>query len=140
MSTPLITAEALRAAKRRRLAKAGLGLPLSSGAATGSPVVKLEADPPVERGKRLPGFLAPKPEPKEVKAEEPALVKVEDPPAPSAPTISSTVAVATASKKKPWLEEATKLPFFALSRVEMAAGFDKALEHLVMELDERECL
>ena len=48
--------------------------------------------------------------------------------------------VAVASKKRPFLEEAMRLPFSALSRAEMAARFDKASEHLVTELDERACL
>ncbi|KMT06073.1 hypothetical protein BVRB_7g163950 [Beta vulgaris subsp. vulgaris] len=131
---------ALRVAKRRRLAKAGLSSSSTSGVATGAPSVKLELDPRVEEGKQLPSFLAPKPEPKEVKAEAPASVKIEDPPAPSAPVTSSAVVVATASKRKPWPEEAMRLSFSALSRAKMAARFDKASKHLVTELEERACL
>ncbi|XP_048489967.1 uncharacterized protein LOC125491931 [Beta vulgaris subsp. vulgaris] len=142
MSSPLITAEALRAAKRRRLAKAGTGSS-SLGAATGSPVVKLEADPSLDGGRQPPILPAPKVEPKEAKAEESALIKVEDLPASSSPATSSVVAVAVATasnKKKPLLEEAMRLPFSALSRVEMAARFDKASEHLVTELEKKACL
>ncbi|KMT07957.1 hypothetical protein BVRB_6g144910 [Beta vulgaris subsp. vulgaris] len=106
----------------------------------GGPSVKLEADPPVGEGKQLPSFLAPKPEPKEVKAEAPASVKIEDPPTPSSPATSSAVAFTTASKKKPWPEEVMRLHFSALSRAELAARFDTASEHLVTELDEMACL
>ena len=137
MSQPLITAENLRAAKRRKLAKAGSGSSSASRVVSEVPLVKLEADPPIEENKQSTILLAPESEPKDVKVEDLASVKAEDPPA--TPT-SSVAAVATASKKMSGSEETRRLPFSALSRAETAARFGKALEHLMTELDESACL
>ncbi|KMS98303.1 hypothetical protein BVRB_4g093710 [Beta vulgaris subsp. vulgaris] len=137
MSQPLITDEAVRAAKRCKLAKAGSSSSLASKAVAEAPVAKLEADPSIEERKQPPSLLAPKPEPKDVKAKVLTSVKVKDPPT----TATSSVAAATtASKKKPWPEETTRLPFSALSRAEMATRFVKASEHLMTELDRKACL
>ena len=92
MSQPLITAEALRAAKRRQLAKSGTSTSITSKVAAGASNVKLEADSPAEGGILPPTIFPPKPEPKEVKLEEP--------PAAAA----SSVAAAKASKKRSCLK------------------------------------
>ena len=132
----MITVEAFRAAKRRKLAKAGYSSSSALRAVTGVSLVKLEADPSIEERKQPPSLLASKLEPKDVKAEVLTSFKVEDPPAAAT---SSTTAAATSSKKA-WSEKTRRLPFSTLSRIEMAAKFDKASEHLMTELDEKACL
>lgn len=108
MSQSLITAEALRAVKRRQLAKSSLSASTPSRAVTDASKVKLEVPPPSEGMGLTSTVLAPKPEPMEVKLDEPPVV------------VASAVVIAQASQKRPWSEESTKVPLQSLSRSEMA--------------------
>lgn len=136
MSQPVITAAALRAAKRRQLAKSNLSAAFpSTGATANSKVVSADEtsskDAPSIEVRALP-LATPvlKQDPPEVKLEDHPLVI---PPGPGGHHSSR-------KRLRPKELLRTRVPVIALSKEEMAQRFNKAVGYLMTAIDEKACL